>query len=78
MKRTFASFEHSPLGFAHVVLKWTESDGVTGEAYYTVRGIIQAPWTWRNPHPGPFIAHECELFDQVMRSRFANDPTVQG
>jgi len=80
MKITLATYEHSTIGFPHIKLKWTVEDGkVSGAARVVVKGVIsQAPWTWHNVFPMPFIDYEIALFDAWVRSRFAGDVSVQG
>jgi hypothetical protein len=79
MKCTFASYEHSTIGFPGAVLKWSVSDGWINPAYITVNGIIQpGDWKWRNPYPLNCLNYELGLFDEWVRQRFAHDTTVQG
>jgi hypothetical protein len=47
-------------------------------AYLAVKGRITRPWTWRNLHPLPFIADECERFDAWVREIYSNQVEVQG
>jgi hypothetical protein len=79
MKQTFATYEHTTLGFPGVVLKWTLTNGAMDDgAYLAVKGRITRPWTWRNQYPLPFITDECERFDAWVRTTYSNQPEVQG
>lgn len=78
MKRTFATYEHSRIGFPGYVLKWIEEDGRITEAYTVLKGVIEGPYTWRQLNPDCFIEHELKQFDDYTAKRFSNDATVQG
>lgn len=88
MKITFASYEHSCIGFPKVVLKWAEEDGKWSEGRIVVKGIIQStvnhgavvakPWRWTEIWPKPFAESEMARFDDWVRETFKNDISVQG
>lgn len=80
MKITFASCEHTCLGFPQVVLKWCQENGTVGAARVVVKGLIQpAGWTWHHgASVAAFLADECERFDAWVRATYADDASVQG
>ena len=78
MKLTFGTYEHSCLGFPGVVLKWTVIDGKMDCAYLVENKVIKYDWTWRNPHPLPFIEDELKRFDDWTRTNYKDNPKVQG
>lgn len=78
MKITFASYEHTTIGFPKVILKWSVEDGKMGLAYVVIKDIISFDWTWRNQYPLPFIESECQRFDEWVRNMYSNDISVQG
>jgi hypothetical protein len=78
MKRTFATYEHSRIGFPGYILKWTEENSRITEAYTVLKGVIEGPYTWREQYPAAYIESELGWFDDYTASRFSNDATVQG
>ena len=79
MERTFASYEHSPIGFPKIKLKWTEENGKFSRPYVTIHDRIQEGfWTWHNLNPEPFVEFEVERFDKYVCSRYGEDASVQG
>jgi hypothetical protein len=79
MTQTFATYEHSTLGFPKVVLKWSVTDGkIDDNPYLVVKGRISRPWAFHNQYPLPFIKDECDRFDTWVRDTFSNQPEVQG
>lgn len=82
MKRVYAKYTHSTIGFPGIVLNWHEEDGVMEmEGYVTKQGIIQQQkWKFRKENTSLSIRIQQELirFDEWVREHFADDPTVQG
>jgi hypothetical protein len=78
MHLAFGIYEHTTIGFPGVKLKWCTDNGHWGQGYITVKGIITDPWSWSYQHPGPFSDYEMNRFDEWVRARFADDPSVQG
>jgi len=80
MNRTFATYEHSCLGFPGVVLKWTEENRLWEKTpRIVIKGVISnIPWAWRNQYPEPYADYEMQLFDNWVRKLYGNDVTVQG
>lgn len=80
MKRTFATYEHTTIGFPAVKLKWQEEDGLFLRPYLVIKGIISETWAWnwRNIRPEPFISAELALFDKWVRETFGSDASFQG
>jgi hypothetical protein len=79
MKITFASYEHSRIGFPGIKLKWHAKNGKFLDPYVTINGVIQENrWTWGNPHPAAFAQAEMERFDEWVGNLFSNDASVQG
>lgn len=79
MKTTFATYEHSTLGFSGVVLKWSETNGLWDKAArVVVNNVITQEWNWYNQHPEPFKTSEMERFDKWVRMVYSNNPAVQG
>jgi len=79
MERTFATYEHSTIGFPKIILKWTEENGRFSRPYVVIKDIIQQGfWTWHNTNPEPFIDFELKRFDNYIFERYGEDATVQG
>lgn len=79
MKRTFATYEHSTIGFPAIKLKWQEEDGLFTRPYLVIKGTISDnTWNWRNLRPEPFISAELALFDDWVRMTYGNDASFQG
>lgn len=80
MKITFASYEHTCLGFPQVILKWCVDQGTVGDARVVVKGLIQpGGWTWHHgPSVAAFLEDECQRFDAHVRATYADDASVQG
>lgn len=80
MKRTFAQYEHSTIGFPRVVLKWTEENGEWQPPYVTIHGVIKPDlYGWeRYTRPQNNPEHALARFDDWVRKRFSEDASVQG
>lgn len=68
MKRTFASYEHTRVGFPHIVLKWSEINGKHVEPYLSVNGIMKG-WSWefgQNAIYSHDIESELARFDKYV------------
>ena len=91
MKQTFATYQHSAIGFPKVKLKFSVAYGteVDDEAIVTVHGIITKDWRWSPEfqngsfslgHPRQFsaIQRELERFDKWVAMNYGEDASVQG
>lgn len=69
MKRTFASYEHTRIGFPDIVLKWHEVNGAHVEPYLAVDGFIKK-WSWefgqKAIHSSNGIERELARFDKYV------------
>lgn len=82
MKVTFATYEHSAIGFPEVVIRWSATDGkMERYARIVIKGVIfNREWDFGD-HP---VSVEARIpaalmhFDNWVRETFGNDPTVQG
>jgi hypothetical protein len=81
MKITFASYEHSCIGFPGVVLKWSVENGEASEGRIIINKIIsKSTWKWLSDSKGVMGNIESELnrFDAWVANRHSDNPTVQG
>lgn len=78
MKITSAHYEHTALGFPKIVLKWHFQEGAHQEPYLVICGVI-CPYTWSVNQPKVYTMDaELARFDDWVRRRYGDDPTVQG
>ena len=81
MKITFATYEHTTLGFPGRVLKWgyCPKQGHT-QFYITLRGVMEdAPYdALARPHDKGDLDRYLTEFDKITRYVYADDITVQG
>lgn len=80
MKRTFAQYEHSTIGFPHVKLKWAEENGEWQTPYVTIHGVIKPGlYGWEgHTRPQNNPEHALSQFDAWVLERFSEDASVQG
>ena len=82
MKVTFASYEHSTIGFPGVILRWCAENGKMERlGRVVVNGIIQkTPWDFgtQNTAIECRIDQELKRFDEWVRNNYGEDVSVQG
>ena len=80
MKLTFATYEHTCIGFPKVKMKFT-FDGLNYVwPYLTVDGVMQH-WGWEHSLvkvPTGQIERELKRFDDWVRKTYADKPEYQG
>lgn len=84
MTTTFATYEHSTIGFPKVQLKFsfTPKDGYMG-FYVTVKDVIKHDWpvsstNYAHPTIPRYAEIEIERFDKWVRQTYSKDISVQG
>ena len=81
MRITFATYEHTTLGFPGRVLKWSYCPRAGHVQFYiTLRGVmVCAPHdALARPHDSGELDRYIAEFDKQTRQRYADDITVQG
>lgn len=78
MKRIFAIYEHTRVGFPHVILKWHEMNGKQVSPYMVINGVIK-PWSWElGLDETNCIERELRRFDEYVGQVYSNNIAVQG
>ena len=85
LRPDFAKYSYTAIGFPKVVLKWHEEGLKIHELYIVIDGVIGGGkrgsyvWRWQRNHGDSVnFRNEFSRFDEWVRQRFADDPSVQG
>lgn len=81
MKLTYASYQHTAIGFPHVILKWSYTpEKGHHDFYHTILGVVRI-WNTAidyRPHHKDDLDREIKRFEEHVRFRYSENISVQG